>query len=52
MKINAYKGVQKLDSVEQWRSYGFWGKLKFYYVNNGLKQTIRYAIQKMIGRAK
>ena len=51
-EINAYKGVQKLDSVEQWRSYGFWGKLKFYYVNNGLKQTIRYAIQKMIGRAK
>ena len=32
-EINAYKGVQKLDSVEQWRSYGFWGKLKFYYVN-------------------
>ena len=51
-EINAYKGVQKLDSVEQWRSYGFWGKLKFYYVNNGLKQTILYAIQKMTGRAK
>jgi len=50
--LSNYKGVQKLDSVEQWRSYGFWGKLKFYYVNNGLKQTIRYAIQKMIGRAK
>ena len=34
--------------VEEWRNYGFWGKLKFYYNNNGMKQTIKYACQKII----
>ena len=32
---------------EEWRNYGFMGKLKFYYDHNGLKQTIRYAGKKM-----
>ena len=59
-EINAYDGIKKFDpsevnmkgNNEEWRNYGFFGKLKFYYVNNGLKQTLHYALQKMTGRAK
>ena len=59
-EINAYDGIHKFDPVdvkaesnnEEWRNYGFFGKLKFYYVHNGLKQTLLYALQKMTGRAK
>lgn len=32
---------------EDWRNYGFWGKLRFYYRHNGAKQTVNYAFQKM-----
>ncbi len=34
---------------EEWRSYSFMGKLKFYYRHNGAKQTVRYAFQKLRG---
>ena len=43
---------EKHEQTEEWRSYGFWGKLKFYYVHNGLKQTIRYAFYKLSGKGK
>lgn len=33
--------------IEEWRNYNFWGKLNFYYKHNGLKQTIKYAWQKI-----
>ena len=60
-EINNYirEEIRKPDSVvqetiipdvsvnEEWRNYGFMGKLKFYYDHNGLKQTIRYAGKKM-----
>lgn len=36
--------------LEEWRNYGFWGKLKFYYENNGMKQTIKYACHKLVKR--
>lgn len=32
---------------EDWRTYGFWGKLKFYYAHNGFRQTCKYAIYKL-----
>ena len=38
--------------IEEWRNYGFVGKLKFYYEHNGMKQTIRYACQKLIKRGR
>ena len=37
---------------EEWRSYGFWGKLKFYYDNNGFKNTVSYAFKKLSGGNK
>lgn len=36
------------EQVEEWRNYGFWGKLKFYYDHNGMKQTIKYAYKKLV----
>ena len=41
-------------SSEEWRSYGFWGKLRFYYSHNGFRQTCRYAVYKLstIGKKK
>lgn len=33
--------------AEEWRNYSFFGKLKFYYDNNGMKQTLKYACQKL-----
>ncbi len=33
----------------EWRNYSLWGKLKFYYIHNGWKQTVRYAFQKLRG---
>lgn len=35
---------------EDWRSYGLWGKLKFYYKHNGLKNTIIFLEQKIFGK--
>lgn len=35
---------------EDWRSYGLWGKLKFYYKHNGMKNTVKYAGEKLFGR--
>lgn len=35
--------------LEEWRTFGFWGKFKFYYVHNGFKQTIKYAFKKLLG---
>lgn len=37
---------------EDWRSYGFFGKLKFYYKHNGMKKTISYAFYKMFGKSE
>lgn len=42
------KSVQT--ETEDWRSYGLWGKLKFYYKHNGMKNTIKYAKIKIFGR--
>lgn len=39
---------ENLEPVEEWKNYGFFGKLKFYYVHNGLKQTVKYACQKLV----
>ena len=36
--------------IEDWRSYGLWGKLKFYYKYNGLKNTIIFLNQKIFGK--
>lgn len=36
---------------DDWRTYSFFGKLKFYYTHNGLKNTIRYGMNKLRGRA-
>lgn len=38
---------QRPEMVEEWKNYSFFGKLKFYYDNNGMKQTIKYAWQKL-----
>ncbi len=38
--------------VEEWRSYGFIGKLRFFYQHNGLKNTVKYAIKKVSGGNK
>lgn len=35
---------------EDWRNYGIWGKLKFYYKYNGMKNTIKYVSMKIFGR--
>lgn len=35
---------------EDWRSYGLWGKLKFYYKHNGFKNTIIFLGQKIFGK--
>ncbi|MBD5493519.1 MAG: DUF4422 domain-containing protein [Lachnospiraceae bacterium] len=37
---------------EDWRKYSFWGKLKFYYKHNGIKQTIKYGFRKLVGGKK
>lgn len=36
-------------SAEEWRTYSFWGKLKFYYDHNGIKKTIKYGFYKLFG---
>lgn len=41
---------EEIVQVEDWRSYGLWGKLKFYYKHNGMKNTIKYAKEKIFGR--
>ena len=38
-----------VQNTEEWRQYSFLNKLKFYYNHNGLKQTVRYAFQKLTG---
>lgn len=40
------------EKLQEWRTYSLWGKLKFYYDNNGLKQTIKYVCKKIIKRGK
>lgn len=40
------------ESSEDWRSYSLFGKLKFYYQNNGLKNTVKYCCKKYILREK
>ena len=37
---------------EEWRNYGFIGKLKFYYQHNGFKNTVKYAVFKLTGGSK
>ena len=36
--------------TEDWRSYGLWGKLKFYYKHNGFKNTIIFLSYKIFGK--
>ena len=36
---------------EEWRNYGFIGKLKFYYKHNGMKKTVTYGAKKIIRKA-
>lgn len=38
------------ENNEEWRNYGFYGKLKFYYKHNGCKKTISYGMKKIFGR--
>lgn len=40
---------QQTEVVEEWRNYGLWGKLKFYYQHNGKKQTVKYVVHKVFG---
>lgn len=40
----------EVPAQEDWRSYGLWGKLKFYYKHNGMKNTVKYAGKKLFGR--
>ncbi len=40
----------KGDSSEEWRNYTMFGKLIFYYKNNGFKDTIRYCFNKYVRR--
>lgn len=35
---------------EEWRNYGLFGKLKFYYKHNGFKKTVSYSFHKIFGR--
>lgn len=42
-------GIEKKKS-EDWRTYSFFGKLKFYYTHNGWKRTIRYGMDKLRGK--
>ena len=35
---------------EEWRNYGLWGKLVFYYKHNGMKNTFAYAGEKLFGK--
>ncbi len=38
--------------IEDWRSYGFWGKLRFYYKHNGFKQTVKFLKDKVVNALK
>lgn len=51
-EINCYKSNTSNDSVEKedWRSYGLWGKLKFYYKHNGFKNTVIFLGHKIFGK--
>ena len=40
---------ERADEEQNWQSYPFLKKLKYYYNHNGMKQTIRYGIQKLTG---
>ena len=37
------------ESNEEWRNYGLFGKLKFYYEHNGFKKTVSYSFYKIFG---
>lgn len=51
-EINTVKeqGAGDNELHEEWRNYGLWGKLKFYYKHNGMKNTISYMTKKVTGR--
>ena len=49
---DSFEDKKMITEMEEWRTYSFLGKLKFYYQNNGMKQTIKYGIQKVTGGAK
>lgn len=40
------------ENSEDWRNYSLLGKLKFYYQNNGFKNTVKYCCKKYILREK
>lgn len=42
--------LQPTEGQEVWRNYSLFGKLKFYYIHNGLKKTIAYCFRKYIKR--
>mgnify|MGYP004606918939 FL=1 len=43
--------IHEVDTAtEDWRSYGLWGKLKFYYKHNGFKNTVIFLKNKLFGR--
>ena len=48
--FNAQHSEEEAPQTEDWRSYGLWGKLKFYYRHNGMKNTVKYAGQKIFGK--
>lgn len=41
---------EQLQEKEDWRKYGLWGKLKFYYKYNGLRKTIKFLGEKVFGK--
>jgi len=43
---NKYEVEQEV-VAEEWRGYSLFGKLRFYYTNNGFKQTVTYSVGKV-----
>lgn len=50
IKENSNTDSSNTENREEWRDYGLWAKLVFYYKHNGLKNTIRYVIAKIFRR--
>lgn len=42
--------LNSTEGQEVWRNYSLFGKLKFYYAHNGLKNTIAYCFRKYVKR--
>lgn len=50
--IENEKKENEKKEIEDWHDYSMFGKLKFYYDNNGLKRTVSYCFDKYVRRVK